>query len=287
MKSSSLASVVFALAAGCATNVGFSNDRTLLDQLTVSGVRLTDHETARLPPPGIESSMDATSKQKVLSKIAGGIGWKRFSRDSVVAPIEIDLEYVRDDGGQRIGHRVYVAFVAHIEIDRLRDRDRMSELLGWTDQETGADRYHGEEVSEQQLRAWNIEDDDQKYALLQIPLLDRVLVHAVIASQHRDSENDVNVSWMVDPKFGAANASRPCNRWSRLDTDESASHPYQGAAGYIHVTKLDEPANTCLIEASMVIHEPPEWFSGSNLLRSKLPLMIQEIVRKFRRRIND
>jgi hypothetical protein len=31
--------------------------------------------------------------------------------------------------------------------------------------------------------------------------------------------------------------------------------------------------------------EPREWFHGTNLLRSKLPIVAQDIVRKFRRNL--
>jgi hypothetical protein len=69
--------------------------------------------------------------------------------------------------------------------------------------------------------------------------------------------------------------------------DQTDSHPYEGAGGYMHVAKLSDPSGACLIETWMVLHEPTEWFRGSNLLRSKLPLMIQESVRKFRRHLGE
>ena len=282
-----IATTLVALAAFCVGRVCWADEAMLLDQLTGRGVSLTDRETIRLAPPSIDGSMDKKSRQQALSTIAGGIGWERFSRKSVVAPIEIDLEYVRDDDGRRIGHLVYVAFVAHCELDQLRGRERIRQLMGWADNEPDPTRYGAEEISEDQFGAWNIGTNDRKYAHVQIPLLDRILVHAVIASQHQESGEDVNVSWEVDPGFGKPNAQRPWNHWSRLDANDSPSQPYQGAAGYVHVTRLDEPAESCFVEARMVIHEPTEWFRGSNLLRSKLPLLIQESVRKFRRQLNQ
>jgi hypothetical protein len=35
----------------------------------------------------------------------------------------------------------------------------------------------------------------------------------------------------------------------------------------------------------MIFDEPNGWFGGANLLRSKLPLVIQDEVRNFRRRL--
>ena len=40
-----------------------------------------------------------------------------------------------------------------------------------------------------------------------------------------------------------------------------------------------------LVEYHLVFEEPQGWFGGSNLLRSKLPLVCQDGVRKFRRRM--
>jgi hypothetical protein len=40
-----------------------------------------------------------------------------------------------------------------------------------------------------------------------------------------------------------------------------------------------------LIEVHMVFAEPKGWFEGRNLLRSKLPPVMQDSVRKFRRQL--
>jgi hypothetical protein len=61
--------------------------------------------------------------------------------------------------------------------------------------------------------------------------------------------------------------------------------PYTAAGFYLKVTRLIEPAGAALIEYHMVFDEPNGWFGGANLLRSKLPLVIQEEVRNFRRRL--
>ena len=59
-------------------------------------------------------------------------------------------------------------------------------------------------------------------------------------------------------------------------------HPYSGFGGYIKVSELVEPAGALLIEMHFVFDEPEGWFGGKNLLRTKLPLAVQENVRKFR-----
>ena len=61
--------------------------------------------------------------------------------------------------------------------------------------------------------------------------------------------------------------------------------PYAGLGGYIKVTGLHEPAGALLVECHAVFDEPQGWFDGKNLLRSKLPLVVQENVRTFRRKL--
>lgn len=277
--------VTFAFAAMTANGKAENLQR----RITTDGIKFANRQRVRLPPPALTASMDSDSQRRALDGIAGGIGWKRFSRDSYVAPIEIDLQYVKDDEGQRVGHLVYVAFVAYCDINTLGDQDRIEEIFGSTTVDPKTDQYSAEELKAEQLAQWRIEGDgnDTKYAAVRLPLLDRILVRGVIASQRDEGEDELTISWIMDPKFNPTTASRPTNRWSKLDTNETESYAYQGAGGYMHVTKLNETKGACLVEATMVIHEPTEWFRGSNLLRSKLPLMIQESVRKFRRRCDE
>ena len=41
------------------------------------------------------------------------------------------------------------------------------------------------------------------------------------------------------------------------------------------------------IEYHVAFIEPEGWFHGTNLLRSKLPIVAQEMVRKFRRNLGE
>jgi len=49
------------------------------------------------------------------------------------------------------------------------------------------------------------------------------------------------------------------------------------------VTKLAEPAGALFVEQHLIFAEPVDWFDGANLLRSKLPLVVQDRVRSIRR----
>ncbi len=76
-----------------------------------------------------------------------------------------------------------------------------------------------------------------------------------------------------------------------IDTDDQAtlgkSHPYNQAASYTKLTSLKFMPEALLIEIHILFTEPQEWFGGRNMLRSKLPPLVQDGVRKFRRRLSQ
>jgi hypothetical protein len=120
-------------------------------------------------------------------------------------------------------------------------------------------------------------------------LLNRVIVRAVIRNQRWVTDDAVTVVWQIDPRFTGEPSHR--NTWAPIERDdlgkkhEGEKHPYRGAGGYISIRQLPELDDACLVEARMVLHEPEDWFSGSNVLRSKLPIMMQESARSFRRKL--
>ena len=266
-----------------------SDETTLMIRLTSQGVLFADDQQQVLASPSLEGVSNEQDRISAVTQVAGGIGWKRFSRDSKVAPIEIDMEYVKDSEGNRVGHLVYVAFVLHADIDLLRDQQRMEELLSGVGDETESGQYSAQEIGSDELARIGVDrtDESNKYFQFRMPLLDRVLVQGVVHSEFTD-DGDVAISWILDPRFRSDGKSIG-NRWSRLEPGDAGEEPkpYQGAGGYLYISPLTEPAGACFVEARMAIHEPSEWFRGSNLLRSKLPLMIQESVRKLRRELDS
>jgi hypothetical protein len=267
------------------------NTDPLFQQLTTTGIVFPDGTSVVLEPPTWNDSLAPDDRRTVMEKIAGEAGWERFSRNSHVAPIEIDLQSLKNESGQRVGHAVYVAFVAHIELEQLRDKELMKKVFPSNAASDDSDQYQAAEISNDRLLARGIQErpEDTSYIEIKLPLLDRVLVEGCLRTQVMESNESITLSAMLDPRFSETDSSSPGNRWSSLsDTEDAKSyHPYQGVAGYLSIAPLDEPKGASLVEARFVIHEPIDWFRGSSLLRSKLPLMIQESVRKFRRQWNE
>ena len=92
----------------------------------------------------------------------------------------------------------------------------------------------------------------------------------------------------IDPRFDK-DASLT-NQWQSLGRDSLGQlkagppQPYRAAGWYLKVTRLHEPAGANLVEYHVAFDEPHTWFDGANLLRSKLPLVAQDAIRRFRRK---
>ena len=269
----------------------------LFETLTDRGIVLTDDVTVKLDKPTIMDRSDPTERER----IAQPYGWKRFTRDSVTAPISIDLDYLYDEADNRIGHSIRFEFVVHESLDRLRDRDFMSSVFANDNddeakRETNSATDHSfKELTAEQLQQVGISmSPDVHFGFATVPLMNRVLLRGVIAAQTTHTDSSVISSWRLLDSIDSSD--RYASRWSPLERDslgnqiEGRALPYRGAGGYIHVqslASLDETLDdACLVSVHVVLHEPPAWFGSSNFLRSKFPLVIQETVRKLRRKFD-
>ena len=93
----------------------------------------------------------------------------------------------------------------------------------------------------------------------------------------------------VDPRFlddpDYPNQWRPLLRDQRAEIELGAAHPFGHAGGYAKITRLIEPADGIFVECHLVYEEPYGWFDGVNLVRKKLPAMVKEKVKIFRRKL--
>ena len=74
-------------------------------------------------------------------------------------------------------------------------------------------------------------------------------------------------------------------RRSRRRSSRGRPHPFAHAGGYAKITRLVVPADAVLVECHLVYEEPYGWFDGINLVKQKVPVMVQEKVRTFRRKL--
>ena len=238
-------------------------------------------ETVALPEPILRGDEPADEQRERITNNLRGLSYQPFARDSVVAPVRIDLDYIKDSAGDRVGHRFHVMFIVHAPFSKFASDDFTAQVLGPSDTQESDDTFRSETLSDQALEHLGVDASDggERFRRLTFDLLDKIRFSGVFRFQTTtgDGQNRVDLS-LVD---GAA------SRWRRLDDSDQTDREgdYSGLRGWITATDL-ATGDGVLIEARLAFYEPPQWFRGSNYLRSKLPLALQEAARDLRRRLD-
>lgn len=273
----------------------------LVRQLTDIGIDMPGSIQVALPPPTLPDGLDDEEARAVLKPVYRRHGWERFTRNSQVAPLELKLGTIVDEEGKRLGHTVSVWFVAHGKFELLSDSELLEQLAADLREEHSTEIaddevevLEGSEVTDDQLSELGLERSRgaafrEAYLQAKFPVLNRVQVAGVAQVVTSRSPQSLVVAWQLDPRF-EQEGPEP-NTWRSIDRTPLGEkqlgepRPYRGYGGYGKITALESPAGAIFVECHVAVHEPEAWFAGSNALRSKIPLGIQENVRKFRREL--
>ncbi len=270
-------------------------DDPILRDLVSPGVQVVEGKRVPLIAPTPRAVSDKNEIQRILTSAAGDRLLEEFLRPSPVAPFNLKMESLTTSDEKRYAQKVDVWFVAYGKLATLRDKKLLDELAATADAETkSAYRAEGGEVTPDMLEKLGVkllesETEREGFASFSSPLLDRVLVSGVVHTWQTVTQDQMMVSSLLDDRF--ASISALANRWQSIADNGTEKpslgphQPYIGFGGYLAATQLSEPAGALLIEAHVVFHEPEGWFRGANLLRSKLPIAIQEQIRTFRRKL--
>ncbi len=283
------ASVLMMLVA-CLPAIG--EEASLFEQMTTNGIGPIQSQNIVLPMPLLSGLDDHAGRLEAAEPLAKRIGWERFAKDSVFAPVAIDIDAVKDSEGKRIAHSIHCAFVVHAQLDELSDQELLKSILVSGEDEERSDsdaEEKGSELSPEVLAENNIAapQEGESYGQVTFPLFNRIEVSGVIRAQRIENEMSIGVAWQFDDRF----TDRHASVWRKL-TKNNLGHivvgdgvPYTGCGGYMMVQEISP--GLLLVESRMVMHEPQEWFNGSQFLRSKLPPGLQENARSFRRKLAD
>ncbi len=293
----------FNLALACwLAAAGQADGQELYRQLTERGLELPPATTVLVPAPALQPPQTPAEQKAVLEKIAGKQGWEKFTRDSIYAPVTIDIKYILDTKGTRIGHNIHTAFIAYAPFATLRNEELMKEIFGASveekragDVDTNAElegAFNAPAVASDVLQSLGItinHPNTEQYRTVELPFLNQVKVRGTVRIEKREGPNWVQVLWMVDPRFSELEPYKATwTKVARTEVGEAMAtepRPYSGCGGYLAITELDPATQQLLIESRMILHEPVDWFAGSNFLRAKLPPALQENARSFRRRL--
>lgn len=285
----SLSRIVGSLSLGlylAATSQG--GDNPLLTELLDTGVQITEDGAIKLPPPTLRDGMSASEQRKAVESVAGTrYTWDALIRKSVVAPFVLKTKF--DHPLVDVARQVDLWFVAYGDLRKLQSEEFLMNQFASSEAEDGVIRSHvltNDELQERGIALYH-HPDDPSFVAAELSLMERVRIKATTTTITTNSLDSVlAVSKLAadfdrDPEFP--------NQWHSLGRDSNGKqsvgppHSYSGLGSYVKATRLQEPQDAIFIEYHLAFAEPANWFNGTNLLRSKLPLVAQNMVRKMRR----
>lgn len=277
-----------------------SQPNPTFETLVTRGLALPGGNRIKLPAPSMADGLDAAAQQKVLQAIAGERPVAALLRRGVSAPVIFDsgdLETAtNDDGSVKF---VNFWFIVYADLTSVAVEEF------WRGQAAGSDpneapnpndaKISGKLLTSDELQARKIETTPvagvaESYGSFDLQLFNRLRVRGVTRASQTQSPESVTCAAILDPRF-AGDAELP-NQWQSLTRDDAGKlhpgpwKPYQGLGAYAKATQLKEPNGGILVEYHMLFHEPRGWFGGANVIRSKLPIVVQDNVKKLRRRVS-
>lgn len=262
-------------------------------RLQEKGVSVGEETFVPLPPPVMADGASAAQQQKIMTEIAGSdSSLRRFLRDSVVASHVLRMDDVKQVGETTV-KSVDFYFVVYSDLKTLQDKDVLEKLLGGgaKSAEEEGQQGDGKTLTAEDLKERNIppiDEDHEGYGYGSYRLLDNVMLHMVGRSFYSQTDKSIIAAAAIDPRF-TGDQKFP-NIWQPITgkgTDETigSPQPYDAAGMYAKITELADPKGAVFVEAHIIYAEPQAWFGGANLLGSKMPVIVQDQVRDFRREL--
>ena len=271
-------------------------DNPVFQKLITSGVTMSDGTAVKLPPPILADGLDAAAQRAALDKVADARSpYNELVKKSFYAPVVVKVRTLKSspDEGPAV-RAINLWFVARGDWNTLTSKDFLESLVkpkaeGKSRAVAQSGMLTAQEITARKLTAVTKKGYEERYVYSTFSLFERVEISATRFAVLTTGKNSILAAARVDPRFDK-DAEYP-NQWRALLRDEQANikpgpaHPFGHAGGYAKLTRLVDPADAVLVECHLVYEEPYGWFNGINLVRQKAPVMVQEKVRTFRRKL--
>jgi hypothetical protein len=263
----------------------------LYQELRDKGVAVTESRRVPLPAPRMADGLDAAAQKAIIKELIGDdYDYDGFVDASVNAPyMLLPLKEIPGGNPDAPARALDLYFVAHGKFKSLTSKEVL-DRLGGSDRKSD-DR---KELSADDLKKRGITIPAERakregYGNGSFTLLDKVELRLTGRSIWSETADSIILASAVDPAF-AADKEYP-TQWRSLEKQDDGQfktgppQPYQGAAYYVKVTRLKDPADGLFVECHLIFTEPTGWFNGTNLLRAKLPPVVQDLVRRLRKEL--
>jgi hypothetical protein len=269
--------IVLLLLPFCFTVLAADHQTNRLYQKLIQSGLMLGTANVPLPAPYMADGLSAADQRAVIEKLPGrNQEVDEMLRLSPVAPFAVKFHDIPSSNSREPGRRIDLAFVTPGSLEKLAKTDVLDRLLnsGRTD------------ASITPLSETKTGNEGQAHVSL--PLMDKVILDGTMQTMWTRSNQSLILAGHIDPRFN--NDAKYQNRWRLLQRDadgklqpQAKSHPYEAVAYYFKFTPLVEVKDALFVEAHLLFAEPADWFDGANLLRSKLPIVLQTKIRAFRR----
>jgi hypothetical protein len=240
---------------------------------------------AKFPAPAMPDGLDAAKQTEVITNLIGkDYSYQEFTRKSPVAPQILKLRNVMPCDPNAPARGVDVWFVAYGDLKALDNEKFLDRLLLAGRGEGKAVTITKDDLAKRKITI--VDEKHEGFGVIEFDFLEKVRLKATgRAFWSRTAESAV-IAAEIDPRF--KDDPQFPNQWQSLNKLSGVQKvgqatAWSGAALYLKVTKLSEPAGAIFIEQHVVFAEPMGWFDGANLLRSKLPIVVQNQVRNIRK----
>ena len=271
-------------------------DNPVYTQLLAEGIKMSDGKSYKLRPPIMSDQLDAAGQLAAIGKLADARNpVKDILRDDYFAPVVTKVRNAKPQKGEGPAIRVIDTwFVAHGDWKTLVSKDFLESM---TAAENGKSRVvlksgalTEKELRKRKLTAATAADSEQRFLYTTFWLLERAQVSATRFSTLTRGKNFVLAAGEIDRRFDKdsdyPNEWRPLLRDVQANIKPGRAHPFTHAGGYAKITRLKEPADAAFVEFHLIYEEPYGWFDGVNLVKQKIPVMVQEKIRTFRRKLS-
>lgn len=275
-----------------------SPDNPVLKQLVEQGIPAHGGHSVRLSPPTMPDGLDHAGQQEVLARVAApNRRVADLARKSVVSPFVLKLGDVTAAESKQPFRTIDLWFIAHGRLELFSRQDFLQRLVETAEaSKQGRLPFEKGILDRDEMQRLNLLVEDEpdrleRYFYSTFGLFDRVLIRATRRVVVTRGPESVIVAAVIDPRF-TKSTDHP-NQWQAVDRDDRGEprlgppRDYESAGLYAKVTRLKEPQGALFIEYHHAFCEPEDWFKGSALLRSKLPMVVQDGVRKLRRRLHE
>ncbi len=258
-------------------------------ELVCDGVPVSEDCRLRLPEPTMADGLSAAAVHDALAAIPGRfVPVDQLVRPSPVAPVVYRFRPMDAPGCAAPVYGFDFWMVAYGRLDVLFHDDALGRLFDVQDRRKANFYPVGQDVlHRRQITSAADADPSQGFYHAVVAMLDRVELSVTARTCESRTDDSLVLCAEVDPRFlpdgQFPNRWRPIVRGGDGSLQSGSPAPYPGGAIYLKITRLADPAGALFIECHLVFAEPDEWFGGANLLRSKLPLLIQSNCRDFRR----